>query len=154
MKAGFTGHLLSYIGLPWWLSGKGSTCHAKDPGSIPGLGRSPGEWNGNPLQYSYLENSMDRGAWWATQFMGLQRVGHNWVIEHSLSIKVRVTHLIAQISQWKSRQGKGLPKVRQWSVRGKKGAWYVAHLFSQNLLAPTQANLTNEPSYNSINTCK
>ena len=35
-------------------------------GSIPGLGRSPGEGNGNPLQYSYLENSMDRGACWAT----------------------------------------------------------------------------------------
>ena len=38
---------------------------AGDVGSIPGLGRSPGEGNGNPLQYSCLENSMDRGAWWA-----------------------------------------------------------------------------------------
>jgi len=37
-----------------------------DTGSIPGLGRSPGEGHGNPLQYSYLENPMDRGAWWAT----------------------------------------------------------------------------------------
>ena len=37
-----------------------------DRGSVPGLGRSPGEGNGNPLQYSYLENPMDRGAWWAT----------------------------------------------------------------------------------------
>ena len=37
-----------------------------DPGSIPGLGRSPGEGNGNPLQYSCLENPMDRRAWWAT----------------------------------------------------------------------------------------
>ena len=37
-----------------------------DPGSIPGLGRSPGEGNGNPLQYFCLENSMDRGAWSAT----------------------------------------------------------------------------------------
>ena len=37
-----------------------------DMGSIPGLGRSPGEGNGNPLQYSCLENPMDRGAWWAT----------------------------------------------------------------------------------------
>ena len=36
------------------------------PGSIPGLGRSPGEKNGNPLQYSCLEKSMDRGAWWTT----------------------------------------------------------------------------------------
>ena len=44
---------------------KESTCNAGDPGSIPGSGRSPGEGNGNPLEYSCLENSMDRGAWWA-----------------------------------------------------------------------------------------
>ena len=37
-----------------------------DVGLIPGLGRSPGEWNASPLQYSCLENSMERGAWWAT----------------------------------------------------------------------------------------
>ena len=42
-----------------------SACNAGDSGSIPGLGRSPGEGNGNPLQYSCLENSMDRGAWQA-----------------------------------------------------------------------------------------
>ena len=47
-----------------------------DPGSIPGLGRSPGEENGNPLQYSCLENPMDRGAWYVT-VVGLQRVGHD-----------------------------------------------------------------------------
>ena len=41
-------------------------CCAVDLGSIPGLGRSPGEGNGNPLQYSFLENPMDRGAWQAT----------------------------------------------------------------------------------------
>ena len=40
-----------------------SACNAGDPGSIPGSGRSPGEGNGNPLQYSCLENSMDGGAW-------------------------------------------------------------------------------------------
>ena len=45
--------------------GKESACKAGDPGSIPGSGRSPGERNGNPLQYSCLENSMDKGAWWA-----------------------------------------------------------------------------------------
>ena len=53
-------------GLPWWLSDKESACNAGDPGSIPGLGRSPGEGHGNPLQYSCLENPMDGGAWWAT----------------------------------------------------------------------------------------
>ena len=46
--------------------GKESACNEGDLGSIPGLGRSPGEGHGNRLQYSCLENSMDRGAWWAT----------------------------------------------------------------------------------------
>ena len=45
--------------------GKESACNAGDPGSIHGSGRSPGEGNGNPLQCPCLENSMDRGAWWA-----------------------------------------------------------------------------------------
>ena len=53
-------------GLPQWLSGKESTCNAGDTGLIPGSGRSPGERHDNPLQYFCLENSMDRGAWWAT----------------------------------------------------------------------------------------
>ena len=44
---------------------KESACNAGDLGSIPGLARSPGEGHGNPLQYSCLENSVDRGAWWA-----------------------------------------------------------------------------------------
>ena len=46
--------------------GKASAYNVGDPGSIPGSGRSPGEENGNPLQYSCLGNPMDRGAWWAT----------------------------------------------------------------------------------------
>ena len=46
--------------------GKESSFRAGDLGSIPGLGRSPGEGNGNPLKYSCLENPMDRGAWWIT----------------------------------------------------------------------------------------
>ena len=56
--------------------GKESACNAEDPGSIPGSGRSPGEGNGNPLQYSCLENPMDRGAWQATVH-GVARVGHD-----------------------------------------------------------------------------
>ena len=47
---------------------KECACKAEDLGLIPRLGRFPGEGNGNPLQYSYLENSMDRGAWWATVY--------------------------------------------------------------------------------------
>ena len=46
--------------------GKEFSCNPGDLGSILGVGRSPGEGNGYPLQYSCLENSMDRGAWWAT----------------------------------------------------------------------------------------
>ena len=51
---------------PGGSDGKESACSAGDPGFIPGSGRSLGEGNGNPLQYSCLENSMDRGTWWAT----------------------------------------------------------------------------------------
>ena len=54
------------MGFPGGSDGKLSACNAGDLGSIPGSGRSPGEGNGNPLQYSCLENSMDRGVWWAT----------------------------------------------------------------------------------------
>ena len=54
------------MGFPWWLNGKESACIAGDPGSVPGLQRSPGEGNDKPLQYTCLENSMDRRAWWAT----------------------------------------------------------------------------------------
>ena len=49
------------MGFPSSLDDKASACNAGDPDSIPGLGRSPGEGNGNPLQHSCLENSMDRG---------------------------------------------------------------------------------------------
>ena len=63
---------LSEIGnnFPGGASGKESACNAGDPGSIPGLVGCPGEGNGNPLQYSCLKNSMDRGAWWATSSWG------------------------------------------------------------------------------------
>ena len=53
-------------GFPGGSEVKASAYNAGDLGSIPGLGRSPGEGNGNPLQYSCLENPMDRGAWWTT----------------------------------------------------------------------------------------
>ena len=52
-----------FVCFPGGSDGKVSACNAGDPGSIPGLGRSPREGNGNPLQYSCLENSMDGGAW-------------------------------------------------------------------------------------------
>ena len=62
--------LLSYL--------KEYACNAGDPGSIPGLETFPGKGNGNPLQYSCLENPMDRGDWQATVH-GVTKVGHNLV---------------------------------------------------------------------------
>ena len=58
------------VGFPGGLEGKEFARNAGDLGLIPGLGRSPGEGNGNPLQYSCLENPVDRGAWRATVHLG------------------------------------------------------------------------------------
>ena len=55
--------VLEFLGFPGGSNGKESTCNAGDLGSIPRLGRSCGEENGNTFQYSFLENSMGRGAW-------------------------------------------------------------------------------------------
>ena len=54
------------MGFPDGSEAKAPACNVGDLGSIPGSGRSPGEGNGNPLQYSCLENPIDGGAWWAT----------------------------------------------------------------------------------------
>ena len=56
-------HMPIYIPFPGGSEGKASACNVGDLGSIPGSGRSSGEGNGNPLQYSCLENFMDEGAW-------------------------------------------------------------------------------------------
>ena len=63
--------------LLWWLSGKESPGNEGTEGSIPGLGKSPGGRDGNPLPYSCLGNSMDRGAWWATVHAAT-RVRYDW----------------------------------------------------------------------------
>jgi len=55
-------------GFPGGSDSEESACNVADPGSIPGSGRSPGKRNGNPLQYSFPENPMNRGAWWATVY--------------------------------------------------------------------------------------
>ena len=58
--------LCAFKGFPGGSEGKASACNAGDLGLIPGSGRSPGEGNGNPLQYSCLENPKNGGTWWAT----------------------------------------------------------------------------------------
>ena len=77
-------YMLHFLGrfLQRLQSGKESACVTGDLGSIPGSGRSAGGRNGNPLQYSFPENLMDRGAWQATVH-GSQRVVYNWVTRHA-----------------------------------------------------------------------
>ena len=65
-KQSFLVNQYSFWDFPGGLDDKESTCSAGDPGSIPGSGRSPGEGNGNPFQYSCPENPMERGVWQAT----------------------------------------------------------------------------------------
>ena len=65
-RAGHPGNPFWTVGFPGGSEVKASACNAGDLGSIPGSRRSPGEGNGNPLQYSCLENPVDGGAWWAT----------------------------------------------------------------------------------------
>ena len=59
-------YLSEHLGSPGGSDDKEFACNSRDLGSVPESGRSPGEGNGNPLQYSCLENSIDRGAWQAT----------------------------------------------------------------------------------------
>ena len=82
------------------INSKESACQCRRPkryGLIPGSGWSPGIGNGNPFQYSCLENSIDRGVWRA-QSMGLQRVEHNWVTEHSNLVSLTLNDF--QSSLW------------------------------------------------------
>ena len=79
---------------------KESVCNAGDPGSIPGSGRSPGEGNGNQLQYSCLENFMDRGAWQAIVH-GVAKNQTTEPTEHSQQIMV-VKYVDSGVSLWNS----------------------------------------------------
>ena len=81
---------------------KASACNVGDPGLIPGLGRSPGEGNGNPLQYSCLENPMERGAWRATvhgvakSWTRLSDFTHNISLyPYYLNVKLRTEYFIS-----------------------------------------------------------
>ena len=105
---------------PGGSDGKETARNAGDLGSIPGLGRSPREGHGNPLQYSCLENPMDRGAWGATGH-GSQRVRHDWATNtfqkgdmwelwgaEVCNFKVKATTEPVdrcRVDQWRGRQG-------------------------------------------------
>ena len=75
------------MGFPWWLNGKESACITGDPGLIPGLERSPGEWNDKPLQYTCLENPTDREPG-ELQSMRLQTVRQDWATDTFTSLSL------------------------------------------------------------------
>ena len=96
------------MGFPGGSNGKESTCNAGDPGSIPGLGRSPGGGNGNPLQYSCLGNPKDRGAWWATAY-GVAK-SQTQLIEFYFHF-----HLFGYAESWFQHAGSSFLKVKSES---------------------------------------
>ena len=116
--------------------GKEPSCNVGDRGSIPGSGRAPGQGNCYPLQYSYLKNSMDRGAWRATVH-GSQRVWHNWATNtYGQSFENNILNIFYTINtysfkiderlEWKryntykhflNDEYLLLPSTRQWFLR-------------------------------------
>ena len=100
---------------------KESAYNAGDPGLIPGLGRSPREGNGNPLQYSYLQNPMDRKESDELQSIGLQRVSHDWAHKHAPSLQWNQRVQCIQNIWFGVRTGKIENEVRELrrSWRGK-----------------------------------
>ena len=108
-------HLINdVLGFPRGSDSKESAPSAGDPGSVPELGRAPGEGNGNPLQYPCLENPMDRAAWrapWgkATSVGSLKRVGHDWATKYFHFFKWFTTYFLKQ--KWPQKpRAKSVPR--------------------------------------------
>ena len=94
-------------GFPGGSEVKASACNVGDLGSIPRSGRSPGEGNGNPLQYSCLENPMDGGAWWATAYKVAK--SRTWLSDFTFSSLLPLSVIeIIFVCQWK-----------RWCLRGR-----------------------------------
>ena len=93
---------------------KNPPANAADMGLIPGLGRSPGEGNGNPLQYSCLENSMDGGAWWAMA----HRVpkSRTRLSDFTFTFPVFIAALFTIAKTWKQTQGALTDEWKQKSI--------------------------------------
>ena len=125
------------LGFPGDASGKEPACSCwglRDAGLIPALRRSPGEGHGNPLQYSSLENPMDKGAWWAT----VHKVAKSWTWLKQLSMHAQVIYSLkfSCYGIW-TLQGTTiihkyiLFKIYVWKARGKKIAFYILTLLAQ-----------------------
>ena len=119
----------------------------RDTGSNPGSGRFPGGGNGNPLHYSWLENSMDRAVWWAKS-LGSQRVKHNWARTHTKELVNNHTHSVSKhkettpmeliLDQWE----KNIADNLSLSLPPKELSWYpLDHVTSSTTVLPTQSSL-------------
>ena len=105
------------LGFPGGSDSKDSACSVGDLGSVPGLGRSPGEGNGNSLQYSGLENPRDRGASWATVH-GVAK-NHTWLSDqyfHFLSIWPQASAK-TKLSAWETTSGAALSLLNQGNLK-------------------------------------
>ena len=117
-----------FIGLPRWLRGKESICNARDSGLIPDSRRSPGGGHGNPLQYSYLDNPTDRGAWQATVYrVTKSQITLKWLnmhaactddlLNHKVIIYLYTEYLYGPILEWIA-----IPFCRE-SSQPRDGTW-------------------------------
>ena len=129
------------MGFPGGSDGKESGCNEGDLGSVPGLGRSPGKENGNPLQDSCLENSMDRGAWWVYRVhrVAKSRPPLNDSLKHTLYIykldgqnqalhQVTVDPRVAGHQSQLLWAGRTLWRCRAWGMAGSSTPCWVRRI--------------------------
>ena len=85
------------LGLPWWLRDKAFACNVKDPGLIPGSGRSPGDGNGNPLQYCCLENSVGDNPWGCKELDTTEQLHFHFLNFFSLTTITVMVNFMCQL---------------------------------------------------------
>ena len=99
---------------------KNPPANTGDTGSIPGLGSSSGEGNGNPLQYSCLGNPLDRGSWQATVHGGHKRVGHDWSTTTNTTSRLQSVQLLSRVqlfaTLWTAARQVTLSITNSWSL--------------------------------------
>ena len=136
---------LLHLQLPCISVGKESACSAGDPGLIPELGRSPGEGNGNPLQYPCLENLVDRGAWWAAVYGGPKGSGMTEQLTHSTEKNAHVEAPL--IDHHISLVGKAFLAAKGWRhclIQSFEQSWCYYLCFTEEGIGGSDLSLTRK----------
>ena len=115
---------MSGSGLPWCLNGKDSACNAGDVGSFPGSGRSHGEGNGNPLEYSGLKNPVDREAWWATVHVVAKSQIRDWATNTHSSIPARIIPWTEEHGELQSIGSQSWILLSNWARMRLDTSWF------------------------------